>query len=139
GDQGGLAADPVAEMSEDRRTHRARDEADGIDAERLQRAHQRVGVREEQLGEHQAGDDAVEEEIVPLDRGADRAGDHRAAELGAMLSLREYRQAAHRRSQVYHRRPSACRSWPAVLAIRTPCLKESSSERFRVRGGGMTS
>ena len=42
-------------------------------------------MREEQLGEHQAGDRAVEEEIVPLDRGADGGGDHGAAKLNLML------------------------------------------------------
>jgi len=40
-----------------------------------------------QLGEHQAGHDAVEEEVVPLDGGADRARDHCAAQLQALVGL----------------------------------------------------
>ena len=39
----------------------------------------------EQLGEHQAGDGAVKEEIVPLDGGADRAGDDGPAQLDAVF------------------------------------------------------
>ena len=38
-------------------------------------------MRKEQLGEDEAGDGAVEEEIVPFDGGADRGGDDGAAEL----------------------------------------------------------
>jgi hypothetical protein len=58
---------------------RARDKTHEIDGERFQDADQRVGFREEQLGEDEAGDDAVEEEVVPFDGGADRAGDNGAA------------------------------------------------------------
>jgi hypothetical protein len=42
-------------------------------------------VREEQPGEHKTGYGAVEEKIVPLDRGADRGCDHGAAKLKLML------------------------------------------------------
>ena len=86
-DQRRLAADAVAEMAEDRRPDRAGDEADRIDQERLQRADQRIGFREIELREHQAGDGAVEEEVVPLDRGADRAGEHGATQLRAMVGV----------------------------------------------------
>jgi hypothetical protein len=48
-------------------------------------AHQRVGLREEQRTEHQRADRPVEQEIIPLDRGADRAGDQGAPQLPAML------------------------------------------------------
>ena len=51
GDQRRLAAEPVAPMAEDRRADRARGETDGVDRERLQRADQRIGMREVQLGE----------------------------------------------------------------------------------------
>ena len=76
-------------MAEDGRADRARDEADGIDGEGLERADPGVGVREEQLGEDEAGDGAVEEEIVPLDRGADGGGDDGAAKLHLMFSRRK--------------------------------------------------
>jgi hypothetical protein len=38
-------------MAENGGADRARDEADGIDRERLERARPRVGMREKQLGE----------------------------------------------------------------------------------------
>jgi hypothetical protein len=74
-------------VAEDRGADRARKEADSVDGERLERAGQRVGLREEQLREDQAGDDAVEEEVVPLDGGADRARDDGAAKLRARIRL----------------------------------------------------
>jgi len=87
GDQGRLAADAVAEMPEDRSTDRASDKADGVDGKRLQYADQRVGFGKEQLAEDQTGDDAVEQEVVPFDRRADGAGDHRAPQLSGVLGL----------------------------------------------------
>ena len=84
-DQRRLAADAIAVVAEDRGADRPRDEPDRVDAERLQRADQRIGVREVQLGEDQAGDGAVEEEVVPLDGGADGARDDRAPELYAVV------------------------------------------------------
>jgi hypothetical protein len=84
-DQRRLAPDPVAVMAKDRRPDRPRDKADGVDRKRLQCPDQRVRLREIQLRENQPRDGAVDEEIVPFDRRADRAGDHRAAQLGAML------------------------------------------------------
>jgi hypothetical protein len=53
----------------------------GIDREGLERPHPRVRVREEQLCENEAGDGAVEKEIVPLDRGADGGRNDCAAQL----------------------------------------------------------
>ena len=79
--QRGFAADAVAVVTEDRRSHGPRDEAHGIDCEGLQRAYPGVRVRKEQLGEDEAGDSAVKEEIVPFNGGADRGGDDGAAEL----------------------------------------------------------
>jgi hypothetical protein len=76
-------------MAEDRGPHGPGEEAHGVDQEGLERADQRVGLREEEFGEDEAGDGAVEEEIVPLDRGADRAGDDGAGELGPVLGLGE--------------------------------------------------
>jgi len=49
----------------------------------------RVRVREEQLGEDEAGDGAVEKEIVPLDGGADGGRDNGAAELHLMFGRRK--------------------------------------------------
>jgi hypothetical protein len=84
-DQRRLAADAVAVVPEDGGADRAGNEADRVDAERLQRSHPRVGMREEQFCEHQPGDRAVKKEVVPFDRGADGRGDHRAAKLNLML------------------------------------------------------
>src|SRR5580693_2162341 len=72
-------------MTENRSTDRPRDEADCIDGEGLQCADPRIGVREEQLGEDEPRYGAVEEEIVPLDRSADRRGNDRPAKLGLMF------------------------------------------------------
>ena len=72
-------------MAEDRRAYRPRDEAHGIDGKGLERADPGVRVREEQFGEDEAGDGAVEKEIVPLDGGADGGRNHGAAELHLML------------------------------------------------------
>ena len=76
-------------MPEDGGADRPRDEADGIDGEGLERADPWVGVREEQLGEDEAGDGAVEEEVVPFDRGPDGGGDDGAAKLNLMLGWGE--------------------------------------------------
>ena len=74
-------------MPEDRRTDRTGDKADGVDGERLQHADQWVGFWKEQLPEDQTGDDAVEQEIVPFDRRADRAGDHGTPQLSGVLGF----------------------------------------------------
>jgi hypothetical protein len=55
-DQGRLAADAVAIMSEDRGAHRTRDEADRINGERLERPDPGVGMREEQFCKDEPGD-----------------------------------------------------------------------------------
>ena len=70
-----LAADLVAVVADDDAADRPRDEPDGVGAEGGQRAHQRVEGGEEQAVEDQRRRRAVEEEVVPLDRGADEAGD----------------------------------------------------------------
>ena len=68
-------------MAENRGTHRARDEAHCINREGLERPHRGIRIREEQLRENEAGDGAVEKEIVPLDRGADGGRNDCAAQL----------------------------------------------------------
>src|SRR5262249_12442970 len=75
GYEGGLATDTVAEIAEQYSAKRSGQEADGVGAERSNLAGVRVELREEQLGEDQCRGRAVQEEIVPLDRRADRAGD----------------------------------------------------------------
>ena len=88
GDQRRLAADAVAIMAEDRRADRAGDKADEIGAERAQRRGQRILIGEIELAEDQPGRRAVEEEVIPLDGGADGGGDDRLAQLRAVLRLR---------------------------------------------------
>ncbi len=72
-DQDVLAAEPVAVVAEDDAAERPGDEADGVGGEGEQRADERLEAREEQLVEHQRGGGAVDEEVVPLQRGADQA------------------------------------------------------------------
>ena len=81
GDQGGLAADPVAVVTEDRGADRPGGEPDELGAESSDDTRVLALPGEEDLGEHQGGCGAVEEEVVPLDRGADRAGEDRTAAL----------------------------------------------------------
>jgi hypothetical protein len=88
-DQRRLAADAVVVMAEDRGADRPRNEADEIDAERLEGADQWFRSREEELGEHNARDLPIEQEILPLDRGADRARDRRPPQLRAVIGLGE--------------------------------------------------
>ena len=78
-----LAADPVTEVTEDHAAERPGDEPDGVGAERQQRRVDRVGVREEQRAEDQRRGRAVEEEVVPLDGGADQAGEDDLDDVGA--------------------------------------------------------
>ncbi|GAA2806907.1 hypothetical protein GCM10020219_093330 [Nonomuraea dietziae] len=75
-DQQRLAAEAVAEVAEDQAAERAGHEADGVGEEREERAGQRVGVGEEQDVEDERRRRAVQEEVVPLDGGADQARGH---------------------------------------------------------------
>jgi hypothetical protein len=74
-DQHLLAADAVAEVPEDDAAERACREADRVGTEREQGRVDRIGVGEEQRAEDERGRGAVEEEVVPLDGGADEAGE----------------------------------------------------------------
>ena len=76
-------------MPENGGADRTCNEADRIDRKGLERSDPWIGVREEQLGEDEAGDGAVEEEVVPFDRGPDRGGDDGAAKLNLMLGWGE--------------------------------------------------
>jgi hypothetical protein len=76
-------------VAEDHGSDRAGNETDGVDGERLQHADKGIGFREEQLAEDQASNRAVEQEIVPFDRRAHRAGDNGAAQLGVVIGFRQ--------------------------------------------------
>ena len=75
-----LAAQLVAEVTEDDPAERPRDEAHRVRREGQQGADQRLEAGEEQLVEDQGGGRAVDEEVVPLQRGADQAGDDHPAD-----------------------------------------------------------
>src|ERR1700730_8858011 len=67
--------DLVAEVAEHDAAHRPGDKTHGVGAERRQRAHQRVKVREEQPIEDKRCCRSVQEEVVPLDGSSDEAGE----------------------------------------------------------------
>jgi hypothetical protein len=87
GNQCGLAADAIAVMPEDRGTDRPGDKAHCEHGECLQCTGQRVGGRKIQFRKDQCGHLTVQQKIVPFDRRADRAGNHRAAQLSASIDL----------------------------------------------------
>ena len=68
-----LAAEPVAEMAEDRAADGPRQEADRESAERGEGADPRVDGGKELLVEDQRRGGAVDQEVVPFDDGADRS------------------------------------------------------------------
>ena len=86
--EGRLAADPVPVVAEDRGTDRPRPEADELHGERGQDPRVRRPTGEEDLGEDQRGHRAVQEKVIPLDRGADRAGDDGLPALGVDQQVR---------------------------------------------------
>src|SRR6266404_2424340 len=75
-------------MAEDRGTDRASDETDKIGPEGRERRGQRIRIGKEQLAEDQPSGRTVKEEVVPLDRRADRLCDNCLAQLRAVLGLR---------------------------------------------------
>lgn len=76
-----LAAQAVAEVSEDDAADGAGHISGGEGAERGDRAHGGVGAGEEQFAEDERGDGAVDEEVVELDGGAEQSGEGDSAEL----------------------------------------------------------
>ena len=72
GDEHLLAADPVTEVAEDDAAEGARHEAERVGAERQHGRGGRLALREEQRAEDERRGRAVEEEVVPLDGGADQ-------------------------------------------------------------------
>jgi len=71
----------VAVMTEYRGADRAREKSDEVDCERLQRTYQWHGLWEEELRKYQPRHRAVQQEIVPFDRGPNGARKHRATQL----------------------------------------------------------
>ena len=82
-DERGLAADPVAEVTEDHAADGAGEEPDGERRERRERAGQRRDVREELRREHRDGGEAVDVEVVPLDGRAHEARERDLADLAS--------------------------------------------------------
>src|SRR5262249_2000411 len=60
-------------------------EANGVNGEGFERPDPGIGVGEEQLGEDEAGNGAVEEEVVPFDGRADGRRNDRPAQLDAVF------------------------------------------------------
>ena len=78
-DQHLLAADPVSEVAEDQAADRPGQESDREGPERRELRCGAVEPTEEELVEDESGGSAVEEEVVPLDRGAHSRGDRHPA------------------------------------------------------------
>jgi hypothetical protein len=85
----GVTAYSIAVMSKDESAYRTCNESNEIDAERVERCGQRILVRKEELAEDEASHRAVEEKVIPLDRGSYRRGGYGAAEFATMLVWRE--------------------------------------------------
>src|SRR5260370_2348299 len=72
-DQRRLPTRAVAVMTKNKRAHWPSQEAHEINEECLQRTNQRIGIREKQLREHERGNGAIEEKVIPLNGCTDRA------------------------------------------------------------------
>ena len=68
-----LASEAIAKMAEQRAAERSRQKAHSVGAERRQRAGQRVDGRKEGLVEYERRRGRINQEIIPLDDGADAA------------------------------------------------------------------
>jgi hypothetical protein len=75
GDQGALAAEPVAQVPEQRGPERAGEERHREGADGRDRARCRAERGEEHRAEDEGGGRAVDEEVVELDRGARERGE----------------------------------------------------------------
>jgi hypothetical protein len=76
-------------MAEDRSADRTGNKADEVDAKSLEGTHQRCRIREEELGEHNAGYLPVKQEVLPLNGGANGACDRCPAQLRAVIVFRK--------------------------------------------------
>jgi hypothetical protein len=72
-------------VTKNKRANWPSQETDKVHEKRLESTNQRVGIREEQFGEHEGRNRAVEKEIVPFNRGSDRTGDDRFHQHSTML------------------------------------------------------
>src|SRR5262249_5961613 len=77
----------IAVVAENGGTYRAGDKPDEEHRVRLEGAGHGVGLGKVELGKDQAGDDAVDEKVVPLNGGADGAGDDSAPQLLAVIGV----------------------------------------------------
>ena len=93
-----LAADPVAEVAEDQPADRAGEEADGEGGEGRELRGRAVEAVEVELVEDHGRGRAVEEEVVPLDGGADRRGEGDPARARRQSAVR--RVGAHAASSL---------------------------------------
>jgi hypothetical protein len=82
-----LTSDAIPPMPEDRRSDWPADKADEKDGEGFEHADYRVRFGEEELAEDKPRDLAVKQEIVPFNRGPDRAGDQSTAQLRTMFEI----------------------------------------------------
>ena len=84
GGQHRLAPDPVAEMAEDGGAERPGQEAHAVGAETDDGTERRVTGRKEQPVEHGGRCDGIEQEVVPLDRRPQDAGEQDAPHPGRL-------------------------------------------------------
>ena len=86
--QHAFAPDAVAEMTEQHAAERPRHESDGERRIRQKGRNQWIGGREIQLVEHDPRNDAVKEEVIPLDGGSEQAGNDHPAQV-CVLNIAE--------------------------------------------------
>jgi hypothetical protein len=77
--QHGLAAQAVAEMPKHEAPERACEESDRESRKDGDRGGELIDFREKELIKNQRRDQAIDEEIIPFNRGADGTGDQNAA------------------------------------------------------------
>jgi hypothetical protein len=103
---------------------------------RLQRAGQGVGLGKVQLGEDQAGDDAIDKKIVPLDGSADHARDNGAPQLLTVIGVRKGTcvncRRGHRISSVLGSRGNSAENFSPSLPIYANPVWLRSDVRSRV-------
>ena len=87
--QHGLAPELVAENAEHDAAQRPHHEADAESQERQERADDGLALGKEQIAEHQRGGSAVEEEVIPFERGSNAGrDDHAQARLSGATGCR---------------------------------------------------
>jgi hypothetical protein len=73
-------------MAKDRRPDRPGNEPHRVNQKDIAGRHHGIGLGEEKLGKDEAGRGGIEEEVIPLDRCSDGAGDDRSPELHSFVS-----------------------------------------------------